>query len=169
MEKITMFCDLQFSQLGFRNLSSESEEAGLIVPSGPFQFYGLFHKIPFGAIVSDTSCQQASSHSLKNQDIYTLKTGKISWPTFFLFMCLSFTICTNNRNTENPAVLYFVFAFKEIDKYGGSKDGEDQQEYCLGRSTGITQHSGWQTHWSEEPNINSTTIEISFESQIFKT
>lgn len=52
-------------------------------------------------------------------------------------MSLSFTICPDNRNTRNPVILYFVVAFKEIDKYGGSKDGEDQPEHCLGRYTRI--------------------------------
>lgn len=56
-------------------------------------------------------------------------------------MSLSFTICPDNRNTRNSVILYFVVAVKEIDKYGGSKDGEDQPEHCLGRSTGITQHN----------------------------
>lgn len=64
-----LLSDLLFSPLGSSDLSLKSEAVGLIVPSGPFQFYGSFYKRPFGATVSDTSCQQDPSCSLMNREI----------------------------------------------------------------------------------------------------
>ena len=51
-------------------------------------------------------------------------------------MSLSFTICP-----DNPAVLYFVVAFKTQINMEDQKDGEDQLEHCSGSSSGITQHN----------------------------
>lgn len=108
METITILSYLLFSQLDFSDLSEKSEEAPF-----QFQFYGFFHKIPFGATVGDTSYQQDASYSsYKDQKVYNLNTGKVSWPIISLFMLPSFSICPDNRNTENPAVLYSVVAFK---------------------------------------------------------
>lgn len=58
METITILSYLLFSQLDFSDLSEKSEEAPF-----QFQFYGFFHKIPFGATVGDASYQQDASYS----------------------------------------------------------------------------------------------------------
>lgn len=59
-------------------------------------------------------------------------------------MSLSFTICPDDRNTENPAILYFVVAFKEIDK-----NMEDQRMVKI----------NWNTAW-EGPLGSTSTIVV---------
>lgn len=93
--------------IGLQRLQpKKSEEAVLIVPSGPFQFYGLFYKIPFFP-----HCQwhfMSTGLFILSQEIRNLKFEDWeNWLAYlFLFMSLFFTICPDNKHRKSCNPLF---------------------------------------------------------------
>lgn len=104
------------------------------VPSGPFQFYGLFYKIlVFSPIVSDLHFNR-NLHIVSRTKKFTIwRLGKLASLSFLFHVFILYHL--SRQQTQKTLQFPILLLPSNIDKNGGSNDGKDQLELH------------WMFHW----------------------
>lgn len=107
--------------IGLQRLQpKKSEEAVLIVPSGPFQFYGLFYKIPFFPPLSVTLHVNRTLHIVsRNKKFKIWRLGKLASLSFPFHVFILYHL--SRQQTQKILQSSILPLPSNIDKNGGSK------------------------------------------------